>query len=203
MRLLLPLKPAQGPQLPAGQWMDRLGAAFEPPDMQAAMGEVDGVPAQRHQLGRPRPVPVGDQHHGGIAVAVAILPASIDQAGNLAISEVLAGADLGVTFAARRVWAIANCPNNGGCRHQRQMRICHDFSGLFQCYCPKYGPSRDTAQGKKRRFYRNNFDFGAGGRTGQHARNGELADIFCRWATDATPAMASKGWANGGLRFTG
>ena len=106
-------------------------------------------------------------------------------------------------IAARRVQAIANCPNNGGWRHERQMRICHDFSGLFQCYCPEYGPSRDTAQGKKRRFYRNNFDFGAGGRTGQHARNGELADIFCRWATDATPAMASKGWANGGLRFTG
>jgi hypothetical protein len=31
-------------------------------------------------------------------VAVASLPASIDQAGNLAIGEVLAGADLGVTF---------------------------------------------------------------------------------------------------------
>jgi hypothetical protein len=77
-------------------------------------------------------VPVGDQHHGGIAVAVAILPATIDQAGNLAIGEVLAGADLGVTFAARRVRAIANCPNNGGWRHQRQMRICHDFSGFFQ-----------------------------------------------------------------------
>ena len=71
--------------------------------MQAAMGEVDGVPAQRHQLGRPQPMPVGDQHHGGIAVAVAILPGSIDQAGNLAIGEVLAGADLGITLAARRV----------------------------------------------------------------------------------------------------
>lgn len=90
--------------------MDRLGAAFEPPDMQAAMGEVDGVPAQRHQLGRPQPVPVGDQHHGGIAVAVAILPASIDQAGNLAIGEVLAGADLCVTFAARRFRATPTVP---------------------------------------------------------------------------------------------
>ena len=47
LRLLLALETAQGPQLSAGQWMDRLGAAFEPPDMQAAMGEVDGVPAQR------------------------------------------------------------------------------------------------------------------------------------------------------------
>ena len=70
------------------------------------MGEVDGVPAQRHQLARPQPVPVGDQHHGGIAVAVAILPGGIDQAGDLAIGEVLAGADLGVTLAARRAPVI-------------------------------------------------------------------------------------------------
>ena len=104
--------------------------------MQAAMGEVDGVPAQRDQLGRPQPVPVGDQHHGGIAVAVAILPGGGDQAIDLAIGEVLAGADLGVALAARRAPAIANCPNNGGWRHQRQMRICHDFLGLFPCYCP-------------------------------------------------------------------
>src|SRR5215471_9923135 len=166
--------------------MDRLGAAFEPPDMQAAMGEVDGVPAQRHQLGRPQPVPVGDQHHGGIAVAVAILPSSIDQAGNLAIGEVLAGADLGVTFAAWRVRAIANCPNNGGRRYQRQMRICHDYSRLSSCYCPKYDPSRDTAQGEKHRFYRHNFDLGA-------AAEPFLAGIFRRWATDATAGMASKG----------
>ena len=167
------------------------------------MAEVDGVPPQRHQLGRPKTMPIRDQHHSGIAVAVAILPGGDDQTIDLGVGQVLAGADLGVTFAVRWAPAIANCPNNGGWRHERQMRICHDFSGLFQCYCPEYGPSRDTAQGKKRRFYRNNFDFGAGGRTGQHARNGELADIFCRWATDATPAMASKGWANGGLRFTG
>ena len=91
--------------------------------MQTAVGKVDGVPPQRNELARPQPVPVGDQHHGGIAMAVAILPGGIDQAGDLAIGEVLAGADLGVAFAARRAPAIANCPNNGGWRHQRQMRI--------------------------------------------------------------------------------
>ena len=115
-----------------------------------------------HKLGRPQPVPVGDQHHGGIAVAVAILPSSIDQAGNLAIGEVLAGADFGITLAARRAPAIANCPNNGGWRYQCRMRICHEFLCLFPCYCPINRPLRDTAQGEKHQFYRHNFELGAG-----------------------------------------
>ena len=97
--------------------MDRLGAALEPPDMQAAMGEVDGVPAQRHQLGRPQPVPVGDQHHSGIAVTVAVPRGGCNQAANLTVGEVLASTDVGVTLAARRAPAIANCPNNGGWRY--------------------------------------------------------------------------------------
>ena len=84
--------------------------------MQAAMGEVDGVPAQRDELTRSQPVPVGDQHHGGITVAERFFPASIDQAGNLAIGEVLAGPDLGVTFAARRAPAIFHGPIIGGWR---------------------------------------------------------------------------------------
>ena len=117
MRLLLPLKPAQGPQLPAGQWMDRLGAAFEPPDMQAAVGKIDGVPPQRHQLGRPQAVPIRDQDHGRITVAVAIPRGGGNQAGNLGVGQILARTDLGVTFAARRHRAIANCPNNGDWRH--------------------------------------------------------------------------------------
>ena len=46
-------------------------------------------------------------------------------------------------FAARRALAIGNCPITvGGWRHQRQMRFCHDYSGLSSCYCPKYGTLR-------------------------------------------------------------
>ena len=110
-RVLLALKPAQGPQLPTGQGMNRFGAAFDAADMHAAMGEVDGVPAQRHQLGRPQAVPVGDQHHGGVAVAMAVLPGSIDQTTNLAIGEVLAGAD-----SALRL-------RRGGCRRSATVPI--------------------------------------------------------------------------------
>src|SRR5262249_17375426 len=190
--------------------MARLGAAFEPPDMQTAMGEVDGVPAQRHQLGCPQPVPVGDQHHGGIAVAVAIPPGCIDQAGNLAISEVLAGADLGVTFAARGVPAIANCPNNGGWGPQRQLRICHDYSRLSSCNGPKQDPSRESTKGEKRRFYKHNFDLGAAAKlvSRQETLNWRA---FCVGG-QSTPTAAKGGNAqwrtaihprDGGLRFTG
>ena len=67
------------------------------------MGEVDGVPAQRDQLGRPQAVPVGDQHHGGVAVAMAVLAGGRDQPSDLAVGQVLARADLGVAAALR--WA--------------------------------------------------------------------------------------------------
>jgi hypothetical protein len=85
----------------------------------------------------------------GVAVAVAVLAGGGDQAIDFGVGQILAGANLGVSFAARRAPAIANCPNNGGWRHQRQLRFCHDFSGLSSCYCPEYGRLRDTAQGQK------------------------------------------------------
>ena len=37
--------------------------------MHAAMGEVDDIPAQRHQLGRLQPMPVRDEHHSRVTVA--------------------------------------------------------------------------------------------------------------------------------------
>ena len=92
--------------------MNRFGATLDAVDMHAAVGEVDGVPPQRDQLGRPQAVPIGDQHHGGVAVAMAVLPGGSDQAGDLAIGEILAGADLGVAPTARWARTFANCPNN-------------------------------------------------------------------------------------------
>jgi superfamily II DNA or RNA helicase len=59
------------------------------------------------------------------------------------------------------------------------MRFCHDFLGLFPCYCPEYGSSRDTAQGEKTPILWAQLQFRArGGRTGQHARDAELAGGF-------------------------
>ena len=110
--------------------MNRFGATLDAVDMHTAVGEVDRVPAQRYQLDRPQAVPIRDQHRGGVAVAMAVLPGGSDQAGDLAIGEVLAGADLGIALAARRALAIGNCPNNGCWRHQRQMQ----FSMVFQAF---------------------------------------------------------------------
>ncbi len=168
--------------------MNRFGATLDAVDMQAAMGEVDGVPAQRDELGRPQAVPIRDQHHGGVAVAMAVLPGGSDQAGDLAIGQVLAGADLGIALAPRRALAIGNCPNNGGRRHQRQMRIFPWFFRPFLVLLSQLmSRLRDTAQGEKRRFYGHNCNFGRGGRTGQHARDAELAGIFCRRAQPTPP----------------
>ena len=82
--------------------MNRFGATLDAVDMHAAVGEVDGIPAQRHQLGRPQAVPVRDQHRGGVAVTMAVLASGSDQAGDLGVGQVLARADLGVALAARR-----------------------------------------------------------------------------------------------------
>ena len=91
--------------------MNRFGTALDAVDMHAAVGEVDGVPPQRHQLGRPQPMPVGDQHHGGVAVAMAVLAGGSDQTTDLAVGEVLTRAGLGIALAARRAGTTSNCPN--------------------------------------------------------------------------------------------
>ena len=99
------------------------------------MGKIDGVPAQRDQLARPQAMAVGDQDHGGVAVAIAVLASCRDQPIDLGVGQVLARADLGVAAPLR--WSsLVNCPINGGRRHQRQMRFFHGFSGLFRCDCP-------------------------------------------------------------------
>jgi hypothetical protein len=81
--------------------MDGFGAAFDATHVQAAVGEVDGIPAQCHRLGHPQPMPIGDQHDGRLPMAVAVMAGGSDQAINL-IDEVLARAELGVALAPRR-----------------------------------------------------------------------------------------------------
>jgi len=73
--------------------MDRFRAAFDAIDVNAAVGEVDGIPAQRHQLDRPQPVPIRDQDHGRITVAAAIPRGGGNQAGNLGVGQILARTD--------------------------------------------------------------------------------------------------------------
>ena len=57
IRWCFAFEPAQGPQLAAGQWMDQFRAALDAIDVNAAVGEVDGIPAQRRG-GRTVPITV-------------------------------------------------------------------------------------------------------------------------------------------------
>ena len=101
-RVLLALEPAECPQLAAGQRVDRLRAALEHGSLRAAMGKVDRVPAKRDQFARPQAVPIGDQDHGGVTMAITIPRRGSDQALDFALGQVFARAEFRVTAAARR-----------------------------------------------------------------------------------------------------
>jgi hypothetical protein len=127
---------------------------------------------------------LGDQHHGGIAVAVASLPASIDQAGNLGIGEVLAGADLGVTFAVRRVGRSPTVPITVVGATSVRCGFVMIFQGSSSATVPNtalYG----TLHKARNADFINTFDLGAAAKpvSTQETLNG--------WAffTDATAAM--------------
>src|SRR5262249_20318598 len=65
-----------------------LGPAY----MQGPGGEVDVVPAQRHQLRGPEAVAVSDQDSRGVPMSRAVLLGSLDQALDLAIGEIFTAA---------------------------------------------------------------------------------------------------------------
>src|SRR5580700_11556516 len=56
-RLAFPLEPAQGPELVAAQGMGARGAVLDPTHMQHRRTELDLVPAEVAELGRPKPMP--------------------------------------------------------------------------------------------------------------------------------------------------
>jgi hypothetical protein len=58
--------------------------------MQAAVVEVDGVPPQHHDLSGAQAVAIGDQHHGGVAVAVAVISGSANQPVDLGVGQIFA-----------------------------------------------------------------------------------------------------------------
>ena len=66
-------------------------------------------------------MPVGDQHHGGVAMAVAVGPGGFDEAVDLGVGQVFTRPHLGIAnpFGWSAVWL--DCPNNSGWRDQRQV----------------------------------------------------------------------------------
>ena len=97
-----------------GAW----GASLDPADMQRARGELNLIPAQVHKLGGPEAVPVGRQDHGGVAMPPTVLPGSGHQPFDLGLSQVLAGAQVGVGKPPGR-----DCSFYGGWRDQLQVRL--------------------------------------------------------------------------------
>src|SRR6266536_3756835 len=95
-RASLALQPAQRPQLPAGQRMRRRRACLGPADVQDAHLEIDLLPAQIHELGRPEPVAEGQEDHRGVAMARGRMDQSLD----LGLGQVLARPVLDVLFTA-------------------------------------------------------------------------------------------------------
>src|SRR5262249_10363623 len=69
-------------------------SALAPADVQTAGIQLDLMPLQIAQLGRPKPVPVGDQDHGGVPVTVStMLACGLDQPLDLAAGEIPSLAD--------------------------------------------------------------------------------------------------------------
>ena len=66
--------------------------ALGPADMQASGGEVDVVPAQRHQLRGPEAVAVSDQDRRGVPMPRAVLLGGLDEPLDLPVGEIFTAA---------------------------------------------------------------------------------------------------------------
>src|SRR5262249_23258046 len=156
--------------------MDRLRAPLEPAHMQTAVGKVDGVPPQRDELARPQPVPVGDQHHGGIAVAVAVLPGRGDQAIDFGVGQILARADSSVALTAG--WPMGDCPIKVVGATSARCGFVMSFEAFPCATVPNKGSYGTLHKARNADF---GLNFGSGSRT-------VLGGHFRRWATDGTMA---------------
>jgi hypothetical protein len=116
------LESPQRPQFIAEDVMCAGRALLDPTDVQGGRPEVDLIPAQVNQFGRPQAVPIGHQDHGGVAPAMAVVLGGGDQPLDLGLGEVFAGAQVGVRPSAR--W---NCSFYDGWRDQLEMRFRHGF----------------------------------------------------------------------------
>ena len=68
----------------------------DPPNVEGCCLEVDLLPARVDHFCRPQPVPVGQQDHERVPVAVPVAARSLDQLFGLMTIEVLAGAVVGI-----------------------------------------------------------------------------------------------------------
>src|SRR5262249_52130166 len=85
----LPLEPPQCPHLTAGQGMSAGRAVLRPTDVQGSLSEINLIPTEVAQFGRTQAVPEGNQDHGGVPVAIAVIAYGLDEAFDLLLGQVL------------------------------------------------------------------------------------------------------------------
>src|SRR5262245_9510515 len=98
--------------------------------MQDSAIEIDLIPTKVYHLGCSEPMPEGNQDHGGIAVAIAVLPSRSHERLDLMLSQVFATAQIAVPRAPRH-----DCSFFDGRRDQRETRISHGKSPVHCSYC--------------------------------------------------------------------
>ena len=75
---------------------------LDPADVQGRGFKVHLIPPQIDQFGHPQAVPVGDKHHGGVPVVVAIALRRAHELLDLGRGQVHAGAQVAVAAALGR-----------------------------------------------------------------------------------------------------
>jgi len=100
--VVVPLDRPQHPKLGTAERMHAVIAALEPRHMQSSSIQIDLLPLQRHQLADPEPVPVAQEDHRRIPLAVApALPCRLAQLLDLGLGQVLPRSDLAVALPAQ------------------------------------------------------------------------------------------------------
>src|SRR6516165_5963220 len=70
--------------------------ALDAGDMQETMRQVYLLPPERAQFGRPEAMPVGQQDHGRVPMAMAVIPGSLHKPFDLTLRQVFTLAVMGV-----------------------------------------------------------------------------------------------------------
>lgn len=106
-------------------------------------------------------MPVGQEHHSGVPVAMPVAPGGIDQPLDLGFGEMFAGAQVGIRPPARH-----NCSIYGSWRDQLEMRFRHRFPPI--------------ATVRKMAVLRTIFNAGSFGRAARRSMGNKKADNLDR-----------------------
>jgi hypothetical protein len=131
----------------------RRGAALAADDEEVALREIDLVPAQCDMLADPERVPVSEEDHGLVAMAVTTAPPGcFAQQFDLVLGEVFASAAFTVLLAARRACSVMrpaddsnrNCPLFSVWQVRSRSYDAGQYGGPRSRDCPEIGHKWDS-----------------------------------------------------------